>query len=556
MGLLGLESIRFGFNPTRFNINSTEYQALKRQADIEQRLVKALTTGENVVTPGATGGQALRKQYLFGELELTSAMQDDAMLVKLMPMKDAKSTLYEWSLQNYTPTGDGFVGEGGAEGASGSFGVNFFDDPVQRMSETMGFLAQGRAISDVAEEVDNIMDPHAFARRGMLTSMFANANVAGYFGARNKSNTQFNGFEAQLWNWIQLHPEDYGIMYDCNGGPLDRYLLQNALSENLQRYGKIDLIMMSVAAKEDSTQLIWPENRNEEGKGGTFGGQFDTFAGPAGAVKLQYDAMLRPNRPLAVEGPAALGAPRTVSTIDANSLLFGGNPFTTCAAASAGTGNSWYNFTQNTDVSAVAAPSLPAGAGMAQGGNQSNHLAAGTYYYGVSTLYQGWESSLYIYGAGNQNASTGAVSGTPTGVTVSQGQIVQLTLDPTQITGIGTSASRNLVKFRVYRAGGPGQSAPTTLSQFQYLQETGIPTSGSTATWDNGMYIPGSDTAFGITRKKAGLDEWAWMNLLPLMEKELPVYALGRQFCTLWFTMPLLRVRRRHIVFYNVGRAN
>jgi hypothetical protein len=148
------------------------------------------------------------------------------------------------------------------------------------------------------------------------------------------------------------------------------------------------------------------------------------------------------------------------------------------------------------------------------------------------------------------------VSGTPTGVTVSQGQIVQLTLDPTQITGIGTSASRNLVKFRVYRAGGPGQSAPTTLSQFQYLQETGIPTSGSTATWDNGMYIPGSDTAFGITRKKAGLDEWAWMNLLPLMEKELPVYALGRQFCTLWFTMPLLRVRRRHIVFYNVGRAN
>lgn len=554
MGLFGTrQGVSLGYNSSSWHYNHPEYQGLLEQAREEERSVKALTTGSNIVTDGATGGQTLRRQFLFNELEMFGPQQSDAKLVKLCPMKDAESTLLEWSLQGYTSSGDGFVSETGSDGV---FGVDFYDDPMERMTETMGFLAEGRTISEVSKHVNNLMDPKKVARRGMMVSMFAKADVAGYFGDRSKSNTQFNGIVSQVRNWADRHPEDYGVMFDCQNKPIDKYLLQNACLENGNRFGEGDLLLQSTYGKSDSTTLIWPENRNPEGKGGNFGGQFNVFDGPNGPVRLESDKMLRAGQPLKIDGQGSDGLPRTTATLDAGSVVNAGStPFAVNTAVAAGTGNFWTNFTKNSDSGPLGtAPQVPTGSSNMNGGNNANNLTGGTYYYAVSMVYKGFESAAYILGAGNQ--ASNAISGTPTGIAVTAGQIVKLDLDPTQITGIGSTYARNLVKWRIYRSGGPGATAPTSLSQFQFLGECGIPTAGNSRFYDNGFSVPGSDNAFLITTKKDGVDEWCFANLLPLMQKELPILAMGDQFCVLWFTMMLLRNRRRHIWLRNVGRAS
>jgi hypothetical protein len=555
MGLFGTShgGINLGYNQSQWSYNHPAYRHLLEEAREEERMVKALTTGSAIVTDGATGGQALRRQFLFGELDMFGPQQSDAKLVKLCPMKDAESTLLEWSLQGYTSSGDGFVGESGSDGV---LGVDFYDDPLERLTETMGFLAEGRIISEVSKHVNSLMDPKKMARRGMLISMFAKANNAGYFGDRSKSNTQFNGMVAQIRNWADRHPEDYGVMYDCQNKPVDRYLLQGACNQNGNRFGEGDLLLQSTYGKSDTTQLIWPENRNQEGRGGNFGGQFNIFDGPNGPVRLESDKMLRIAQPVKIDGVGKDGAPRTTATLDTGSLAWSGTtPFVTNAAAAAGAGNFWTYFNKNTDSTTLGtAPALPSGSSAADGGNNTNNLAAGTYYYAVSHVYKGFEAAAYILGAGTQAANT--ISGTPTAITLTAGQITNMVLDPTQITGLGSTYARNLIKFRVYRYGGPGAAAPTQLSQFQFLGETGIPIASNARFYDNGFGIPGTDNAFLITTKKNGEDEWCFANLLPLMQKELPVLAMGDQFCILWFTMMLLRNRRRHVWLRNIGRAS
>ena len=553
----GVNAVQLGFNQSRWTINSEGYKALREQANEAYEemsaLRKAMTTGSNIVNPGTgIGGSALRKQFLFNELELTGPTQEDAQLIRNCPMKDAESTLLEWSNQNGPTKGDGFVGESGSDSL---FGVDFFDDPMDRINEPMSFLAEGRQVGDVTKAVKNLMDPKEAAKRGMLLSLYSKANLAGYFGDKSKAQNQFNGFPAQMRAHMDAHPEDYGIYYDCGGKPLDRYMILDASTQCALRYGKMDLIVQSMTGLSDTTSLIYPENRQQEGRGGTFGGMYDKFDGPRGPIRFIGDPMLQPNAPLVADGPGCDGLPRI--TADSGSLAWAGStPFSSVSAGSAGSGNFWTNFTKCTDSAALATtPAVPTGVNTTRGGNNDNRLTAGTYYYAVSTVYKGLESIVYVYGAGTQSANT--ISGTPTAVAVTAGQVVTLTFDTTQITGIGTTYAKANIKFRVYRYGGPNAVAPTRVSQFQFLQETGIPTGGTTTVLvDNGMFIPGADNALGITTKKNGLDGWAWMNLLPLMQKELPVLAMAEQFCLLWFTTPLLRVRRHNIYFRNIGRAN
>ena len=219
-----------------------------------------------------------------------------------------------------------------------------------------------------------------------------------------------------------------------------------------------------------------------------------------------------------------------------------------------GTGNFWRNYTRNTDASIPAIPNIPASTGYGSG-NNSNRLSAGTYYYGVSVVYKGLEGPMYIYGAGSQTSA--AVSGSPTAVTIAAGNIAQLEFDMTTpaITNLGVTYPRQNVKFRIYRAGGPNASAPVNLTDFSLLMECGCPTTGNARCWDNGMYIPGCDTSFGITTIKDGVRGWAMYQLLPLMLRKLADLPMASPIVLLWFATLLLRVRRQHMVIRNLGRS-
>ena len=548
------DSLVFGHNDTGWNTSHPRFKELAAAAEREQMQFKALTTGANVVQPGDTGGSTLRRQFLFGDLEKTAQRQEHLKLIKLCPTKDAKTILLEWTTQGEYSGGDGFVQETGSDG---QFGVDFNDDNYERQSENVKFLAEGKQVGTVAQEVDNIEDPMKTSRDALKIGLMTKANLAGYFGDASKSSAQFNGINAQLRAWLDKHPEDYGIFFDCQGLPLDKWMLQMACVQNINRFGMADLLLQSTLGWGDSSTLLWPEARTEEGKGHTFGTQYKQFNGPSGPIRVENDTALRPGQPRRISGPGADGLPCTTASMDPGSLTFGGNnPWVANVAQAPGVGNFWTNFTKNTDTGPVVAPAVPSGEKEQMGGANRNELAAGSYYFAVSIVYKGYESPAYVLGLGNQ--PTNVLNGVPTAVAVVAGQIVKLDFDTTTpaIVGLGNTYARNLVKFRVYRAGGPTITPPKLLSDFKFLAETGIPTAGNARLWDNGMTIPGLDNAYLITTKRNDSAGWAFMQLLPMMQKRLPVNALADNFCLLWFTTILLRVRKHHIHFRNVGKAN
>lgn len=549
-----------GFNSTGWRTNSRDYLALLAMAaQQEAELQKALTTGSGIVAAGDQGGRALRLQFLPGELESTTADQEDFVGIKQLSFEKAWSPTIEWTTKDsFDGGGDGFVDETGSDGA---YGVDYYDDNFTRQTENVKFMAEGRQVSIVAEETRNIEDPEKVSRIDVELSLLAKANTALYHGNSNISSNQYNGIMAQLESWLDLFPADAGFFYDAGGRPLDKYMLEDICSQNRNRFGKINLVLTSTPAYGDSMTLIWPQSRNEEGSGGMTGGQRDVFNGPAGKVKIKYDPGLRPGKPLRVQGPGSDGAPRlnVAASMDKNSLVFAATPFVAisgsvgCQPVAAGSGNWWRNYTRNTDATFPAVPATPSGTLAYGGGNNSNHLAAGTYYYGVSTVYKGQEGPLYIYGAGVQTADV--ISGTPTGLAPTSGQVNQIELDPAQVTGLGTTYSKKNTKWRLYRFGGPNSAAPTNVSQFQFLQESGVPVAGNIRIYDNGMWIAGADMAFGITTMKGRTKGWAMYQLLPLMLRPLPNLPLADPIVLLWFTTLLLRRRRHHVVIRNIGRA-
>lgn len=550
-----------GFNSTRWRgTNDPEYMAFLRVAmQQEADLQKALTTGSGIVQSGDQGGRALRLQFLPGELESATADQEDFVGIKSLTFEKAWAPTIEWTTKDsFDGGGDGFVDETGSDGA---YGVDYYDDNFTRQTENVKFMAEGRQVSIVAEETRNIEDSEKVSRVDVELSLLAKANTALYFGNAMTSFTQYNGVLAQLEEWLDLYPADAGILYDAGGRPLDKYMLEDIAAQNRNKFGRISLVLMSTPAYGDSQTLIWPTSRSEEGGSGRFGGQRDIFAGPAGDIRIKYDPGLRPQRPLRVQGPGSDGAPRlnVAGSRDANNLPVASNPFVAASstvgvqALAAGSANWWRNYTRNTDGTFPAVPAAPSGTLAYGGGNNSNHLAAGTYYYGVSSVYKGQESALYVYGAGLQAADV--ISGSPTGLVTAANLVNQIELDPTVISGLGSTYARKNVKFRLYRFGGPGAAAPTNVSQFQYLAETGIPVAGNTRIYDNGMWIPGTDMAFGITTMKGKRKGWAMYQLLPLMLRPLPNLPLADPIVLLWFTTLLMRVRRHHVVIRNIGRA-
>lgn len=534
-----------GFNVAGFEFGDSSYNVFAEEARRQKAMfMKSLTTGEGIVASGATGGQALRLQFMHGMLEKQSFEQDDAMAMKVIPKKDVTSTAIEWTTQGqYGGPGDGFVPETGSDG---NFGLSGSDTNYKRRVRNVKFLAAKRLISLAAQLVRNVTEPEATEEESATLEIIGKANLAVYFGDSYKSNTQFDGLIRQITDWVTEFPQDQVILWDAQGQPIDADLLEKIAVACRTRFGRPSMMLMSALAYGDTQSLLFPRERYGGGALGEFGVDKRTFRATTGPVKLVDDPTLRPNQPLVVDGTGMDGKPRTGAG-DTGSVGWNANPWSACSAGAAGSGNFWQNVTTNDLAAAISAPRTPSGEG-----NQKNALAAGTYYYAASVVYQGLESLAWVFGAAAADTVTGA-----TAVTVTAGQIVTCTFDYTKITGLGSTYPRNRVKVRVYRYGGPGAAAPTALSDFDFLFEVGWPTGGTanTSGFDNGFNIPGTDNAFLITEKKGRADGWFWAQLLPMMRRPLPHLEMGDPVAMLCFGCPILWVPRHHIHVRNVGRA-
>lgn len=524
------------------------------------QLAKAMLTGTdasgnavNIIQDKTTGAAALRVQFLHDRLEKVSFEQDDAVMMKTIPKEKVYSITFEWTVFNqYGGAGDGFVGETGTDGA---FGVAATDDNFTRLLKTVKYMAAVRQVSLVAQLVRNVEDAMKTAETGATLEIVGKANLAIYFGDSKKAEQQFDGLIRQLLDWLtpstgygQTH--DQSIIYDAGGNPISKEMLEDIAVLNRQKFGKGTLLMTSPVAYGDAQKLLFPEARTGEGETGTFGTDKRNFKSPYGTIKLVDDPMLRLNQPLVVEGSGVDGKPR--ASADSGALSFSANPLT-ISAVSPSTGYFWENVSRNdhATVAALTVPALPSGEG-----NQANRLAADTYWYAVSVVYQGKESLPWYTG---NNAATINTLPTATGQAVTAGQVVKLAIDLTNLTGATvTAALRKSLKFRFYRF--DGTTAPTSRLQYKFIGECGVAAAASSSVdavlYDNGFTIPGSDNAFLITESKNGAKGWFLAQLLPLMRRKgLASYVMGDPLAMLAFLMPILVVPRHHVWIRNIGRA-
>lgn len=524
------------------NRDSSGYANLFQQAEAEQELKKALLTGDGVVQPGDQGARALREQFLLDFLEQVSFEQDDAMMMKLLANKKVPSNVVEWAdFLSYGGPGDDFVGETGVDGA---FNVSGADDNFIRQTQSVKYMATQREIGIVTKHVNNTSDPEKLAVKGATLELVGKMNIASYFADAQTNILQFNGWEAQAKQWLyNVNPGDYDILFDAQGQPLSKELLLDIAKTCRKKYGRPTLLMESVDSYADTQKLLFPEARTAEGTGGQFGGDYDSYKTPYGQIKLRADVMLRANRPLVPDGNGLDGKPRSLTTADANSLGFTATPFTTAPTpVTPGAGAFYRTGSLNADTGAPVKPAIPTQF------NNRNNLAAGSYFYAVAPVYYGREGTAWVYGEASAGLFTGAASIAIT----SSLPLAQITVDNTKIIGMGTTISFRVAKYRVYRA----PSTAQYLSDFDYLCDVGISTTGVSTVWDNGYVIPGTDTAFLFTEKKNGSDGFFMAQLLPLLKRPLPQTAMSDRFAMLAFITPILKVPRHHIIIRNIGKIN
>jgi len=543
-------SLRDGFNPNPINYFDPNYQRLAesiRQLD-DEGITKALVTGSGIVADGATGGQALRMQFLDDVMTAVSFTEKHVVGIKHFPVEKAYSPTFEWTTYDgYGGTGNGFTSETGSDGAGN---LNSFDDNFTRNVANIGLLATERQVSFLAQTTKNISDPVKAARTGATRELLRKANNALYFGDRLSNGLEYNGLARQMLTWCDNNPTDSPILFDAGGQPIDQGLLDDASTVNINLFGDATLLLESATAYNDSMKLLHPFQRVEMGSAtGAYGVRKAEFEATGGTIQLVKDPMLRANRPLNIRGNGSDGLIRTSTTADASAPAFASTPYATAnpTAGAAGAGKFWQVANKNTDSAVMStAPALPSGDG-AVGGTQTTRLAAGTYYYAVAPVYDGLEGPAWVYGASAAGTATGA-----SGIAVTANQVVKLVMTTAAITGVGTTYATTRLKYRIYRTA----VASPALSDFKLLMESATPTSGDSACWDNGFYIPGTDNAFLLTEQSQGMKALMMLQLLPLMERTLPHAALIDPFAYLWFAAPILLAARHHLWIRNVGRSN
>lgn len=565
-----------GYNVAEYGLGmgffNPMWQQIVRDAQFdEMELQKAATTGEGVVQPStgplgpSTAGddRPLRVQYMHDKLEVATMSQDDARFFKRHPIEKVYSNTFEWTrYEQFGGAGDGFVLESGFQQSANQFGQNISDDNFSRQIAQIKYMAATRNVSLPAQLVRSVSDPEKAAETGATNELIYKCNNSMYWGDGLKTFSQFNGIKAQILGHVNFNPADYAILYDAGGSPITKDLLEDVLVISRMKFGKPSVVINSTPTYGDSQKLLFPETRFMEGADGSFGQNRRNFHGPDGDVYLENDPLLRINRPGVLEGPGSDGRPRTTSTTvspaDANSITWASTPYTTPPSSVApGAGYFWQFANVNTDAAVLATvPALPSG-----DGNNGNRLQAGNYYVAVAPVYGGLEGPAWVYGHTGVMASLTASANAEaitaaTAIQPAAGQVIQIDVAAAAITGLGATYPRNLTKVRVYIYGGPNAAAPTSLAQFNLLEECAFPTNGNTRLYHNGFVIPGTDNSFAITERKNGEKMMFFAQLLPLMRRlNLPSFLMGDPLAMLLFGTPIYLVPRFNVWIRNIGRA-
>ena len=513
---------------------------------------KALTTGNGIVANLATGGQALREQFLVDGLRDVLYEDEDARFTKSLGIEKAYSVTVEWT--TFDRPGDGGDGFQEETGDASTYNFSGADDSYTRRTKNIKYLGVQRQVGVVARNVDKtLVDPFTQSEKAAMLDLTSKIEKANLYSDETLNGKGWTGVPGQIWDWLRgtgaadEHPEDATVIFDARGAILEEQLISEIQTSVELRFGSLQELWQTPQGYSDTDAALFSRQRGDFGSKGVAGGDRAEFISRFGRVKRDFSKFLRANKPLDLGGIASTGKPRAAT--ETGAIAWSATPFSAIAAQAPSTGY-WWNYTtrSNGDNRCVTtAPSLPNGS---DSGSPTNHLAAGDHYYALSLVVNGRESAYWANGAAAAGTLTAAAA-----VTATLGQIIKITVAVASAT-FGANSYRN-VRFRVYRYSTTGGgAAPTSLSQFNLVEEGGFPAGATNGVFfDNGLFIPGAETAFGLTKTRQGKKCVSYLEMLAPLRRDLPATALSDQFCVLTFGTPILWTPRHHVQIINIGRA-
>ena len=476
---------------------------------------------------------------------------DDCKIFQTLPIVNVSQQTVQFLERTDLGTlGDGFIAEMGPDGAGNHDLEN--DPDYLRESETVAIVHDVRRVSWLAQKTKGIVQPVPEQQKAAIRNIKGKLSLACYYSDRKTNKLGFNSLFAQILQGVRDNPQGRQLaLVDADDKALSNSWLNHLFemgANNLTRFDEAWMNPTDFANWQDTLQA---QQRAPQIIDGAVGQSVDEVVNPFSNKKLKLisDFMLRANKPLQVWGKGANGKPRTELSVDSNSLAWASTPFTSCAAAAAGTGYMYEYKTYNTDASGLAtAPAVPAGTD----GEANNQLVAGSYLYGIAPVYGGKEGRMWVFGCTTEATSVSLGTGAPTPIVVAAGQVVRTQIDPLAIAGLGTTYRRDMVRFRIYRA----DVGATRVEQFDLVDDCGTPVAGNPVFFDNGFRKPGTRDILLLNRNWNGQNLLMYAQQVEVARRPLPNNLLTDVFGYLTVGTPILRRRTEtpsHVWIRNVG---
>lgn len=279
---------------------------------------KSLTTGNDVVLPGGTGGAALRRQDLADDVKNLTYTKKDFTIFNLIPRGIADSTAYEYTIQ------DGY-GDAGSSRFVGEMDIASINDiDLERKVVSMKIISDTRQASILSLQVNNTADPLDKLLDAAMITIAKTIEYGIFYGDADLSaKGAGQGFEFD--GLKKLIPAANVI--DLGGKILTETDLNAAAVKIAENYGTADSVFMPVGVQAAFVNNQLNRQWVSQGSASQVASGFNvpTFFSSQGALKLYPSTIMMNdkilNRSAAIDPQAPL-APVVTTSVKAGAGKF------------------------------------------------------------------------------------------------------------------------------------------------------------------------------------------------------------------------------------------
>lgn len=281
------------------------------QAQAGGQFAKSLTTGNDVVTPGTTGGAALRPQDLAADIKNLTFGKNDFVMFNLVPRGRATSTAYEYNIK------DGYGDTGSSRFVQEMEIADINDISYERKVVRMKIISDTRQMSILSAQVANVVNPMDELLDASMTVVAKTIEYGIFYGDADMS--QIGEGQGNEFDGLKKLIPDSNVI-DLRGTVLTELNLNSAAVRIAENYGHATSAFMPVGVQAAFVQNQLNRQWVAQGSAENLASGFNVpkFYSAQGAINLypstimDYEKRLNTN---AVIKPTAPAAPNVTATV-------------------------------------------------------------------------------------------------------------------------------------------------------------------------------------------------------------------------------------------------